>query len=151
MIQGTQRSIQTVCRCTVLLFNVGKMVVIAINQKVMAIAAFTAIVMHLQQCGFPDIGFSGMRVENYASTYYLRHGLDLNHVQAKYADIMWWESNFAGANMHGPGCVTMLLFKSGKIVITGARNTRLLTEAADWCDYNLKDSEADHEDDQDQK
>ena len=125
-------------RCTVLVFNVGKLVTTAVRSRVAALEAFHAGLYVLTMKGYTDLSFSDVRIENCASTYYLRHRLDMHKVQNKYPGVMWDKRNFAGANMKGPNGVTMLLFESGKIVITGTRDVNHLIDAASWCDEHLE-------------
>lgn len=121
-------------RCTVLIFNVGKMVVTAVRSLAEGIECFHAIVALLVQRGFLDVYFSSASVVNYASTYYLSHKLDMDKVLKLYPDVMLWKSSFAGGKLKVPipGGASVLLYESGKLVITGARNLVDLERSKNW-------------------
>ena len=124
--------------CTVLVFNIGKVVVTAVRSMADAIECFHAIIVCLLRSGF-FVEFSNITVVNYASTYYLSHMLDMPRVQVRYPQMNWWEENFAGGSLRIPihHGASALLFKTGRLVITGAKQLEQLQTSVAWLRDNL--------------
>lgn len=125
-------------RCTVLVFNVGKLVATAVRSLVEGTQAFNAVLSHLTKCGFKGMRIEDICVENYASTFYTPYGLNLRLIQDRFPDVIWFRRNFAGAKICRANDITILLFESGRNVITGGKNVNDLLEAAQWCIDNLE-------------
>ena len=77
-------------------------------------------------------GFSGgaqpeHSIENIVATVILEHSLDLNLIETRIPDVDYNPDQFPGLvyRLHNPK-VTALIFKSGKMVITGAKSIKQL-------------------------
>ncbi len=70
------------------------------------------------------------RIENIVATVILDHGLDLNLIEARIVDVEYNPDQFPGLiyRMQNPK-VTALIFKSGKMVVTGTKSLKELVYA----------------------
>jgi transcription initiation factor TFIID TATA-box-binding protein len=70
------------------------------------------------------------RIENIVATVILDHGLDLNLIEARIIDVEYNPDQFPGLiyRMRNPK-VTALIFKSGKMVVTGTKSLKELVYA----------------------
>ncbi|MEB3851659.1 MAG: TATA-box-binding protein [Desulfurococcales archaeon] len=70
------------------------------------------------------------KIENIVATVILDHGLDLNLIEARIVDVEYNPDQFPGLiyRMRAPK-VTALIFKSGKMVVTGTKSLRELVYA----------------------
>jgi len=81
------------------------------------------------------------RIENIVATVILDHNLDLNLIETRIPDVDYNPDTFPGLvyRLHNPK-VTALIFKSGKMVVTGAKSVKELVEAVKKILKTLKEA-----------
>ena len=129
-------------RSTVLICSKGSMVIIAVNSEMTGMEVYHAVVKHLTSKGHTNLRMRNSVVENYASTYYMHHTLDMDAIQERYPSMMYDKRNFAGGTLRCANGLVMLVFESGNIVITGSKDPEKLKTVASWCDEHFKFADA---------
>ncbi|MEB3772361.1 MAG: TATA-box-binding protein [Desulfurococcales archaeon] len=81
-----------------------------------------------------------VQIENIVATVILEHELDLQLIESKIEDVEYNPDRFPGLiyRLHVPK-VTALIFKSGKMVVTGAKSVNQLVNAVKIIMKNLKE------------
>ena len=81
------------------------------------------------------------RIENIVATVILEHNLDLNLIETRIPDVDYNPDTFPGLvyRLKNPK-VTALIFKSGKMVVTGAKSVKELVDAVKKILKTLKDA-----------
>jgi len=81
------------------------------------------------------------RIENIVATVILDHNLDLNLIETRIPDVDYNPDTFPGLvyRLDNPK-VTALIFKSGKMVVTGAKSVKELVEAVKKILKTLKEA-----------
>tara|TARA_B100000161_G_scaffold264797_1_gene238942 strand:- start:405 stop:1100 length:696 start_codon:yes stop_codon:yes gene_type:complete len=109
-------------RTTALAFASGNMVVTGAKTEHMSRLASRKYVLVLQRHGIP-VCFSKFKIQNIVASSYIPHALNLKEISEDYGTYVSYEPDlFPGLVFRttNPQLV-FLLFRSGKIVITGAR------------------------------
>jgi len=118
-------------RSTALAFSSGKFVVTGCRSESESLLASRKYISLLNRLG-ERLSFIKFRVQNIVSSVDLGRPLLLHKLVEKYTDQCSWESRkFPGAILRDPACnLVVLVFRSGKCVITGAKSKRQL--AKEW-------------------
>jgi len=126
-----------------LIFNTGKMVCTGAKSKKMAGIAITKVAKELNEKGVINAIKPKATVQNMVSSANLGKKIDLEAAADILENIMYEPEQFPGAvyRMRAPKTV-LLLFSTGKIVITGAKKEKQVFEAAEkiydlLSDYDL--------------
>jgi len=116
-------------RSTALAFSSGKFVVTGCRSESESLLASRKYISLLNRLG-ERLSFVGFCVQNIVSSVDLGRPLLLHKLVEKYTDQCSWESRkFPGAVLRDPACnLVVLVFRSGKCVITGAKSKRQLSK-----------------------
>jgi transcription initiation factor TFIID TATA-box-binding protein len=116
-------------RSTSLAFSSGKFVVTGCRSEAESLLASRKYISLLNRLG-ERLSFIGYRVQNIVSSVDLGRPLLLHQLVNKYTDQCSWENRkFPGAILRDPKShLVVLVFRSGKCVITGAKSKRQLTK-----------------------
>ena len=125
-----------------LIFRTGKTVYTGAKSEKQAYSAVRKVVRELRKADIIVIGELEVYITNMVASAELVGDIDLEVASAVLDDIMYEPEQFPGAiyRMDEPK-VVMLLFASGKIVITGAKREEQVHEAADKILAILMDNE----------
>lgn len=106
-----------------LIFNSGKMVCTGSKSEKEAVEAIHKIVEHLKKADIEIIGEPIIQVQNIVASASLGGELNLEEAAVNLQDVMYEPEQFPGLiyRMKNPK-VVILLFGSGRIVITGAKS-----------------------------
>ena len=115
--------------CTVLLFTSGKMVLTGCKSMLDCILASTSVFQHLQQ-GFPGIHFAlePVKIQNIVGNAQIvlkrDEKLDLQRFYKDHNIFCTYQPNMFPGLIYRPSDITivLLIFFSGKVVITGAKS-----------------------------
>ena len=115
-----------------LIFRTGKMVCTGAKSEKMAKRAVRKVVKKLREEGFIIMGKPDITIENVVSTANLGGKVDLETAAAYMDNLMYEPEQFPGLiyRMKEPK-VVLLIFASGKMVITGAKSFKWSKEAAE--------------------
>ena len=115
-----------------LIFRTGKMVCTGAKSERTARSAIRKVVRELRKAGFVIPGEPEVYITNMVASADVGGGIDIIKASEVLDNIMYEPEQFPGAiyRMEEPK-VVMLLFASGKIVITGAKKEEQIHEAAD--------------------
>ena len=118
-------------RSTALAFSSGKFVVTGCRSESESLLASRKYICLLNRLG-ERLSFTGFRVQNIVSSVDLGRPLLLHKLVEKYTDQCSWENRkFPGAILRDPSSkLVVLIFRSGKCVITGAKSKRQLV--SEW-------------------
>ena len=119
-------------RTTTLIFRTGKMVCTGAKSERMARSAVRKVVRELRKAGIIILGRPEIVIQNVVATSDIGGRIDLEAAADVMENVMYEPEQFPGAiyRMEEPK-VVMLLFSSGKIVITGGKREEQVHEAAD--------------------
>jgi len=125
-----------------LIFKNGKMVCTGAKSSKLAKRAVRNVVKELREAGFIINKVPDVVVQNMVATAYLGSNVDLEAAADIFDNIMYEPEQFPGAvyRMVDPK-VVILLFTSGKIVITGAKNEEQVMIATDKIKAILNENE----------
>ena len=115
-----------------LIFTSGKMVCTGAKSEKTARSAMKKVVRELKKAGFVILGRPEIEITNIVASADLGGKIDLEKALEALDNIMYEPEQFPGIiyRMTEPK-VVMLLFTSGKIVITGGKSGEQIHEAAD--------------------
>ena len=118
-------------RSTALAFSSGKFVVTGCRSESESLLASRKYISLLNRLG-ERLSFIKFHVQNIVSSVDLGRPLLLHKLVETYTDQCSWENRkFPGAILRDPACnLVVLVFRSGKCVITGAKSKRQL--AKEW-------------------
>jgi len=116
-------------RSTALAFSSGKFVVTGCRSEFESLLSSRKYISLLNRLG-ERLSFRGFKVQNIVSSVDLGRPLLLHKLVAKYTGECSWENRkFPGAVLRDPKSnLVVLVFRSGKCVITGAKSKRQLTK-----------------------
>ena len=119
-------------RTTTLIFSTGKMVCTGAKSEKQARSAVRKVVRELKKAGIIILGKPEIEITNMVATTDAGGDIDLIKASEVLDNIMYEPEQFPGAiyRMEEPK-VVLLLFASGKIVITGARREGQVYVAAE--------------------
>jgi len=125
-----------------LIFTTGKMVCTGAKSSKEARRAVRKVVRELKNQGFIIRGSPKIKVVNMVSSADLGVGIDLEEASYVLDNIMYEPEQFPGAvyRMADPK-VVILIFSSGKLVVTGSRSEEQVYEAVDKIRSILVDNE----------
>jgi len=125
-----------------LIFSTGKMVCTGAKSEKQAFSAVRKVVRELRKAGFVIPGEPEIEVTNMVASAGLGGVIDLEMAVDVLDDIMYEPEQFPGAiyRMDDPK-VVLLLFASGNIVITGARNEGDVQRAVDKIRETLEEND----------
>jgi transcription initiation factor TFIID TATA-box-binding protein len=115
-----------------LIFNSGKMVCTGAKSEKMAHTAIKKVVRELKKEGIIILGKPRIKVENMVASADIHGEVDLEAAAEFLDNIMYEPEQFPGAvyRMKEPK-VVILIFASGRLVITGAKREEQVHEAAE--------------------
>ncbi len=115
-----------------LIFSTGKMVCTGAKSKKMAFSAVRKVVRELKKAGFIIKGIQKIEIVNIVGTADVGGDVDLEAAADVLNNVMYEPEQFPGMiyRMEEPK-VVMLIFRSGKMVITGAKREKQVNEAAE--------------------
>ncbi len=119
-------------RTSTLIFSTGKMVCTGAKSEKLAKRAVRKVVRKLREEGFIIRGRPDVTIENVVSTANVGGEVDLETAAADMDNLMYEPEQFPGLiyRMKEPR-VVLLIFASGKMVITGAKSSKWAEEAAE--------------------
>jgi transcription initiation factor TFIID TATA-box-binding protein len=119
-------------KTTTLIFNTGKMVCTGAKSEKMAMSAVRKVIRELRKADFIIRGMPRMSIVNMVATADVGGEVDLEAASEFLDSIMYEPEYFPGAiyRMAEPK-VVILIFHSGKMVITGAKREEHAYEAAE--------------------
>lgn len=115
-----------------LIFTSGKMVCTGAKSAKLAHSAIKKVVRELKKEGIIILGTPKIKVENMVASADIHGKVDLEYASMVLDNIMYEPEQFPGAvyRMAEPK-VVILIFSSGKLVITGAKREEHVYEAAE--------------------
>jgi len=125
-----------------LIFTTGKMVCTGAKSEKMARSAVRKVVRELKKAGIIILRRPEISIVNVVASADIGGDVDLETVSTVLDNIMYEPEQFPGAiyRMDEPK-VVILIFSSGKLVITGAKNAGQVHEAADKIRVTLMNNE----------
>ena len=119
-------------KTTTLIFGNGKMVCTGARSEREAFSAVRKVVRELKRAGFIILGRPRITIENVVASAYVGGEVDLEAAADRLANIMYEPEQFPAAiyRMEEPK-VVILIFHTGKLVITGAKREEQVHEAVD--------------------
>lgn len=113
-----------------LIFKTGKMVCTGAKSEQQARNTVHKVIRELKKAGFTIRGRPKITIENMVASAYLGRGVDIERASEVLENIMYEPEQFPGAiyRMDEPK-VVILIFRSGKLVITGAKKKEQAHEA----------------------
>jgi transcription initiation factor TFIID TATA-box-binding protein len=117
---------------TTLIFTTGKMVCTGAKSEKQARSAVKKVVRELKTNGIIILGKPKIVIQNMVASANLHGKIDLETMSDILENVMYEPEQFPGAiyRMNEPK-VVLLIFASGKLVITGAKREEQVYEAAD--------------------
>ena len=124
-----------------LIFRTGKMVCTGAKSTKLARRAVRKVIRQLKKGGIIILGRLEITIQNIVATADMGGGIDLKRGARIMDNVMYEPEQFPGIiyRMRDPK-VVMLLFSSGKIVITGARSGKEAREAVEKIGASLRDN-----------
>lgn len=124
-----------------LIFRTGKMVCTGAKSIKLAKSSVKKVVRELKKGGIIILGKPEITIQNVVATADMDGGIDVVKAADIMDNVMYEPDQFPGIiyRMSDPK-VVMLLFSSGKIVITGARSGEEAQEAAEKIWVSLRDN-----------
>jgi len=115
-----------------LIFTSGKLVCTGAKSAKLAHSAINKVVRELKKGGIIILGTPRIKVENMVASADIHGKVDLEYASMVLDNIMYEPEQFPGAvyRMAEPK-VVILIFSTGKLVITGAKREEYVYEAAD--------------------
>lgn len=110
-------------KSTALVFNNGKLVVVGAKNEELSKTAAKKFAMIIKQIGFNEIKFKNFTIHNIVASYDVKFSIKLDKLYVDFRKNCSYEPLlFPGLTfyMHDPN-ITILIFASGKIVLTGAK------------------------------
>jgi len=125
-----------------LIFASGKMVCTGSKSEQQARAAVRKVVRELQNNGIIILSKPKIVIQNIVASANLGGSIDLEMAVATLENVMYEPEQFPGLilRMSAPK-VVMLLFASGKLVCTGAKNEEMVKEAVDALSKMLEEED----------
>jgi len=129
-------------RTTTLILRTGKMVCIGAKSVKLARSAVRKVVRELKKEGVIILGKPEITIQNIVATAYLGKEVDLEEAADVLDNVMYEPEQFPGLiyRMIEPR-VVMLVFASGKIVLTGGKTGEDLGEAVEKIRGLLRDNQ----------
>lgn len=117
-------------RATVLLFSTGKMVITGLRTGADAVMVVSAVRSMLERLKIKVTGDPEVRVQNIVSSGSLGVSINLDEASMTLDNVVYEPEVFPGMiyRMIEPK-VVILLFSTGKFVVTGAKNEEIIKEA----------------------
>jgi transcription initiation factor TFIID TATA-box-binding protein len=118
-------------RTTALIFASGKMIVTGAKTKEDSKTGARKYVAIIQRCGFPDVAYGDYKVQNMTASTDTGFPIRLEGLIFAHANYCTYEPElFPGLvyRLPDPKCV-LLIFVSGKVVLTGAKTEEAMTLA----------------------
>ena len=124
-----------------LIFRTGKMVCTGARSEKMARSAVRKVVRELRKAGIVILGEPEISIENMVASADLVGAVDIERAARVLDNIMYEPEQFPGAvyRMEEPK-VVILIFATGKLVITGAKRKEQVHEAVDKIRTTLIDN-----------
>jgi transcription initiation factor TFIID TATA-box-binding protein len=123
-----------------LIFGSGKMVCTGSKSERMAKLAVNKVVRELKNNGIIIFGKPKIEIQNIVASANLHGKIDLETAADILENVMYEPEQFPGLIYRiGEPKVVMLLFASGKLVCTGAKNEGMVKEAVDKLNGIVKD------------
>jgi len=125
-----------------LIFRSGKMVCTGAKSEKLAISALRKVVRELKKAGFIIKGIQKIEIVNIVGTADVGGDVDLEAAADVLNNVMYEPEQFPGMiyRMEEPK-VVLLIFRSGKMVITGAKREKQVNEAAEKINSILIENE----------
>ena len=119
-------------KTTTLIFRSGKMVCTGAKSEKLAFSAVRKVVRELKKAGFIIVGSPKIEIVNIVSTANVGGEIDLETASDILDNVMYEPEQFPGLiyRMEEPK-VVILMFTSGKMVITGAKRADQVNEAVE--------------------
>lgn len=123
-------------KIALLIFGAGTMVCTGARTIHQAIYIINKVIDKLKDAGYVDAKFVPLTTENMVASVRTPWRFDLSALHEAYTEYCDYEPElFPGVTVHHPALnkVAILVFKSGKMVVTGARVKRNIYDALDTC------------------
>ncbi len=119
-------------KTTTLIFRSGKMVCTGAKSEKLAISAVRKVVREVKKAGFIIVGSPKIEIVNIVSTANVGGEVDLEVASDILDNVMYEPEQFPGLiyRMEEPKMV-ILIFATGKMVLTGAKRTDQVNEAVE--------------------
>jgi len=129
-------------KTSTLIFGTGKMVCTGARSEKMARSAVKKVVSEMKKAGIIILGEPRISIENVVASADVGGDVDLEKASEVLDNILYEPDQFPGAiyRMEELG-VVILIFHTGKLVITGAKREEQVHEAADKIQTILMDNE----------
>ena len=127
-------------RLTALIFNSGKMVITGAKSKNQLIDGFKKIIRAFVRHGIIIVGKPRIQIQNIVASASLGVEVDLEKAALTLSNVMYEPEQFPGLihRMDDPK-VVLLIFSSGKMVITGAKDEEEVNNAVNRIFNKLKE------------
>ena len=116
------------------IFGAGKLVCTGARTIHQAIYTINAVIEKLQKAGYDDARFSPLQTENMVASVRTPWRFDLAKLHREHTEFCDYEPDlFPGVAFHHPdlGRIAILVFESGKMVVTGVRLKKNICDALD--------------------
>jgi transcription initiation factor TFIID TATA-box-binding protein len=122
-------------KIALLLFSQGKIVCTGAKARNQARYYVNWVIEELKRIGYVNITNSDLKVENIVSSTRIDREIDINAFSSEFPDLNNHDCIFPGSIFRHPDIspITILIFNSGKLVITGAKNIESAREALALC------------------
>ncbi len=126
-------------KASALLFSSGKIICTGTKSLKEATAAIKAIIKKIEAIGLPVHGKPEIEIQNMVASGSVGGKLNLDEIVFKFESTEYEPEQFPGLVYHMPEShITFLLFGTGKIVITGAKNEEEIIKSVHTLRRQLK-------------
>jgi transcription initiation factor TFIID TATA-box-binding protein len=111
-------------KIAILVFSQGKIVCTGAKHISQARTHIFWIVSELKKMGYKRLMSSELKIENVVASTKIGHRIDINSLATEFPDLNGFNEKFPGSIFRHPDIspITILIFTSGKLVITGAKD-----------------------------
>ncbi len=126
-------------KATTLVFANGKMVITGMRYATEAPTVVECVIKRVSQCGV-EISLPVITIQNIVASGDIKCSIDLNMAAVVMDNVMYEPEVFPGLiyRMSDPKTV-FLLFSTGKVVCTGAKNKEMVSEACENLYYAVRE------------
>lgn len=120
-------------KTTALIFQSGKVIITGAKSEALALLAAKKYTRTLQLIGLPHVVCAGFTLQNLVAGFDTRFPIALDSLSSQHSEFTSYEPElFPGViyRMQDPKLV-LIIFVSGKVVVTGAKSTKQLITAVE--------------------
>ena len=112
-------------KATFLIWNTGKIICLGTKNLNECEKIIKYIIERIKNSGFSEVNYSGYKIQNIVSTFDSGNRINLGEFSIKYRRECFYEPEyFCGLHFKVHPRITVLIFYTGKIIITGAKDLK---------------------------